>query len=403
MQPDNMLSSEKQTILIVDDSPENIKILNQILRDDYFITVATSGESALSHINSRLNIEPINIAEVKIASKTNIINNLSNSLSNTKQQLPDIILLDIMMPSMDGYEVCRQIKNNPKTFDIPIIFITAKDEVEDEEMGFKLGAVDYITKPVSPPIVKARVKTHLLIKKQHDLLLNSISMLQHRAEILQHKAEIGMLAAGLAHDINNILFVSMMIENLIYLVPDDLKEKSIIIDYVKSTMESLEMGRDICRGFTNYLKDIGEEETIQPFPPLLKPLDMFQRTFKVKLFRDISSDLPYLKCKSSQIKRVIVNLFINACQAVESQKNGRITIRVWSENAQIFFSISDNGPGIPDHVLQHIFDEHYTTRKDGNGLGLSMAQKIINSHKGTIYCSTVVGEGSTFTFSLPVF
>ncbi|MBF0573931.1 MAG: response regulator [Desulfamplus sp.] len=402
MQAENILSSEKQTILIVDDCPENIKIINQILRDEYLITVATSGESALSHINSRLNIEPINTSEVKVASKADIVDNLSNSLSNTDQHLPDIILLDIMMPSMNGYEVCRQLKNNPKTSDIPIIFVTSKDAIEDEEKGFRLGAVDYITKPVSPSIVKARVKNHLLIKKQHDCLRNSISILHHKAEILQHKAELGMLAAGLAHDINNILFVAMMIENITYLIPDDLKEKSIIEEYIKRAFESLEMGREICHGFTNYLKDIGEEEMIHSFPPLLKPLDMFQRTFKVKLIKEIPSNLPYIKCKGSQIKRLVLNIFMNACQAVEAnKKNGRIVIRAWSENERLFFSVNDNGPGIPANVLPHIFKEHYTTRKDGNGLGLGMVQKIINSHDGTIDCSTVIGEGTTFTISLP--
>ncbi|MBF0233562.1 MAG: response regulator, partial [Desulfamplus sp.] len=180
---------EKQIILIIDDSPSNIKIMNEILKEDYIITVATNGERAMSSLE---------------------INNFSQTDPfDEKRPLPDIILLDIVMPGMDGYEVCRQIKKNKSTSDIPIIFITSKDDIEDEEKGFQMGAVDYITKPVSPSIVKARIKTHLLLKKQRDLLQNSISVLQHRTELLLHKAELGMLAAGLAHDINNILFVAM--------------------------------------------------------------------------------------------------------------------------------------------------------------------------------------------------
>ncbi|MBF0413172.1 MAG: response regulator [Desulfamplus sp.] len=145
---------KKQKVLIVEDSPQNIKIINEILKNDYIITAATSGENAISCL------------EVN--------------------ELPDIILLDIIMPGMDGYEVCRRIKRNKKTSDIPVIFITAKDDIEDEEKGFEAGAVDYITKPVSPSIVKARIKTHLLIKTQQDLLKESISILQHRAEMLQN-------------------------------------------------------------------------------------------------------------------------------------------------------------------------------------------------------------------------
>ncbi len=152
--PDKSTVSEKQKILIVDDSTQNIKVLNQILKSDYVITVATNGESALSRLDS-------------------------------PDDLPDIILLDIIMPGLDGYEVCRKIKANSNTCDIPVIFITAKDEIEDEEKGFNVGAVDYITKPVSPAIVRARVKTHLLIKNQQDLLKESIAILKHRAERLQ--------------------------------------------------------------------------------------------------------------------------------------------------------------------------------------------------------------------------
>ncbi|MFC1606463.1 response regulator [Candidatus Latescibacterota bacterium] len=120
---------KKNTILVVDDTVENIDVLNGILKEDYKIKVALNGEKALK------------IAESK--------------------EPPDLILLDVMMPDMDGYEVCVRLKSNSATAKIPVIFVTAKTEVEDETMGFELGAVDYITKPVSPPTVQARVKTHI--------------------------------------------------------------------------------------------------------------------------------------------------------------------------------------------------------------------------------------------------
>lgn len=120
---------EKRTILVVDDTPENIDILDEILGKDYIIKAALSGEKAL-----------------KIAGA---------------ETPPDLILLDIMMPFMDGYEVCRRLKASDATKKIPVIFITTKGEVADEEKGFKIGALDYITKPVSPPIVQARVRTHM--------------------------------------------------------------------------------------------------------------------------------------------------------------------------------------------------------------------------------------------------
>ena len=147
---------QKQTILIVDDEPVNIKILVELLRSDYQIRVANNGETAL-----------------QIASSEN---------------KPDLILLDIMMPGIDGYEVCRLIKNNPVTQDIPIIFLTAKSQVEDEQKGFNLGAVDYIAKPISPPIVLARVVTHLQLKKVRDFLKDKNEFLEQ--EVIQRTKEI---------------------------------------------------------------------------------------------------------------------------------------------------------------------------------------------------------------------
>lgn len=147
---------QKQTILIVDDEPVNIKILVELLRSDYQIRVASNGEKALQ----------IALSEDR----------------------PDLILLDIMMPGIDGHEVCRFIKNNPETQDIPIIFLTAKSQVEDEQKGFNSGAVDYITKPISPPIVHARVATHLQLKKVRDFLKDKNEFLEQ--EVIQRTREI---------------------------------------------------------------------------------------------------------------------------------------------------------------------------------------------------------------------
>jgi putative two-component system response regulator len=130
--------AERQTLLIVDDTPDNITLLSGLLKNRYRIKVATQGERAL-----------------KIAAI---------------DPPPDLILLDIMMPGMDGYEVCQRLKADPQTADIPVIFLTAKVQVEDEEKGLKLGAVDYITKPISPPVVLARVETHLTLKNARQFL-----------------------------------------------------------------------------------------------------------------------------------------------------------------------------------------------------------------------------------------
>ena len=132
-----MEAIRKPKVLIVDDTPENIQVLMETLKDQYTIVAAINGDKALK-------------------------------LALTKP-LPDLILLDIMMPEMDGYEVCRRLKSEESTQNIPVIFVTAKSEVEDETLGFELGAVDYITKPFSIPVIKARVKAHLDLKRLRDL------------------------------------------------------------------------------------------------------------------------------------------------------------------------------------------------------------------------------------------
>jgi putative two-component system response regulator len=129
--------TEKHSVLIVDDTAENLTLMNGLLKDLYRTKIANNGERAL-----------------KIAAESP----------------PDLILLDIMMPGMDGYEVCRRLQADAKTKNIPVIFLTAKVEVEDEQKGFDVGAVDYITKPISPPIVLARVKTQLTLKGAADFL-----------------------------------------------------------------------------------------------------------------------------------------------------------------------------------------------------------------------------------------
>jgi putative two-component system response regulator len=153
---DAIVFTQKAIILVVDDTPDNLTLMSGLLKDNYLVKVANSGARAL-----------------KIAQS---------------ETPPDLILLDIMMPEIDGYEVCRRLKADNKTRDIPIIFLTAKTEVIDETLGFELGASDYITKPISPPIVLARVETHLAIKRVQDFLRDKNAFLS--AEVNKRTAEI---------------------------------------------------------------------------------------------------------------------------------------------------------------------------------------------------------------------
>ncbi|MEA1923753.1 MAG: response regulator, partial [Pseudomonadota bacterium] len=164
-----MLKNKKDRILIVDDVQTNISILANLLEADHDILVALDGKSCL---------------ELAFA-----------------ENPPDLILLDIMMPEMDGHEVCRRLQADSRTQNIPIIFVSALSETEDERKGLALGAVDYITKPFVSAIVKARVKTQLKLKKQSEQLLQQ----QHELQKVDKFNSFEVLAGGIAHDFNNLL------------------------------------------------------------------------------------------------------------------------------------------------------------------------------------------------------
>jgi putative two-component system response regulator len=149
-------NAARKLILVVDDTADNLTLMTELLRDQYRVKIANNGERALQ----------IAASEPK----------------------PDMILLDIMMPGVDGYEVCRQLKANAATHDIPVIFLTAKTQVEDEKLGLDLGALDYVTKPVSPPVLLARVRNHLQLKEMRDLLRDHNQFLE--AEVARRTRDL---------------------------------------------------------------------------------------------------------------------------------------------------------------------------------------------------------------------
>ena len=144
------MANEKPRLLLVDDNPDNLMVLHGLLQENYRTILATNGEDALALCQ--------------------------------KEQLPELILLDVMMPGMDGYSVCEKLKTSPRTADIPVVFLTARMEKEAESKGFLVGGVDYITKPFSPPVLKARVETHLALKQTRDALKDQNALLEERVE-----------------------------------------------------------------------------------------------------------------------------------------------------------------------------------------------------------------------------
>jgi two-component system NtrC family sensor kinase len=415
----SLLASSGHQLLLVDDSPMNLDTLLATLGDSYDLRVAIDGQAALDLIAGGYR--------------------------------PDLILLDIMLPGMDGYDVCRILKADEKTSNIPIIFLTALDTDEDEAKGLVLGAVDYISKPFNPATVLCRVKTHLELKhhrdhlqvlvdaKTHELTEAYKDLKQVHTQMLQQEkmASIGQLAAGVAHEINNPTgFIGSNLNSLQKYI-GKLNEGIAFMEQILKSVDDPEMAAQLKEmkrklKFDFIQEDIDDlitesKEGIERIATIVRNLKSFSRAeddtlkptdlqnclegslsvawneikYKAKVEKNYQ-ELPPVNCLPQQLSQVFVNLMVNAAQAIEDQ--GVITINTCHEKDWAVVEIGDNGSGIPPENLERIFEAFYTTKDvgKGTGLGLSICHDIIQKHQGTITVASKMGEGTRFTIKLPI-
>lgn len=337
MDPDKQSAERQATILLVDDESINLSVFGQFLAPYYQVLVATSGQRALQLVRGT--------------------------------PKPDLILLDVMMPGMDGYQVIGQLKANPKTVDIPVIFVTALTSDLEEERGLSLGAVDYIYKPCHLSILLARIKTQLELKNARDWLKDQNAYLEAEVQrrhqenqavhlqLLQSEklAAIGQLAAGIAHEINNpIGFVSSNLNTLngylrdVFAVLDAcgaaLDEKPLSdqtlqnlrelkqakqIDYLRGDIpeliaesrEGLSRVRDIIQDLKDFAHaDKNDWELGDLHKGLDSTLNIIGNELKYRCtVHKQYGEIPQIYCLPSQLNQVFMNLLINAAQAIESK------------------------------------------------------------------------------------
>ncbi len=349
-------------ILIVDDIPKNIQIVANILkRDNYNLFFASNGSSALEQI---------------------ALNDF------------DLILLDIMMPDIDGFEVCKQVRNNSQTKDIPIIFLTAKTEAESIVKGFELGGQDYVTKPFNSMELLARVQTHLMLRKSQKQLKRSNKDLEQFAYIVSH---------DLKNPLNTMLgflqLIQMDIEN---------EEYSKLKEYI---VLAFEKGKYM----NNLIDDLLEFSRLQRSKISLEFIDLNEVVFRATgLLREIIkekdaqinyNELPTIKSDRMQMTQLFQNLIGNAIKYCD--KKPEITINATQDNQFHLISIKDNGIGIAENKLENIFEvfqrvDHKNKEYEGTGIGLAICKKIVERHHGKIWASSDEGNGSTFWFTLPL-
>jgi len=351
---------EKAKILIVDDALDTVELLRKRLRFEGYDTIeAYDGEQGLEQVYA---------------------NN------------PDAIILDIMLPKMDGYEVCRRLKANKSTAYIPILMLTAKGQIEDKVKGLGLGAHDYLAKPFDYKELSARIKSLLAIKAAREKLVR-----EEKSEALDQMMD------ELAHELRNPLtciggFARRVHENL----PEGDPNKEFIGIIIKEVVRLEKMVRDLVDLKTTAIL---YKESVDVNDLIGEVLEQFQGKFVavgVRIEIDLMKDLPLFTLDKEHMKLAFANILENSVEAMQSvaRKVLRVSTRITNDGVEI--KMADTGRGIPKEKIKSIFDPFFTSKVSGPGLGLTFALKIIQEHRGTISVESKPGEGSCFTINLPL-
>ena len=426
-----MLDSVK--ILVVDDTPANLEVITETLSlAGYATSTAISGERALKRLQT---------------------------------YIPDLILLDVQMPGMDGFETCQQLKADPGTARIPVIFMTALTAVDSKVKGFALGAVDYITKPFQEAELLARVNTHLQLSSltqqlerrveertaELQLTLDQLSRSQLQLIQAEKMASLGNLVAGVAHEINNPIgflsgsihntkdYVEALLEHLrlyqqrypqtdqliqehandieLEFLSEDLPKMLVSMQGATERITSISTSlRTFSRADVVYKVSANLHEGIDSTLLILKyRLKANEFRPAIEVIRDYG-DIPVIDCFPGQLNQVFMNILANAIDMFDDIAQGQsfeqlqahpqeITIRTTADANQVQIQISDNGKGMTEEVRERIFDHLFTTKGvgKGTGLGLTIAREIVvEKHGGSLEVQSNLGVGTEFCIRLPI-
>lgn len=382
---ENLISPD---ILIVDDIPDNIRLLSSMLVDSgYWVRKVVSGERALKAI---------------------------------ALQVPDLILLDIRMPDLDGYEVCRRLKASDITKEIPIIFISAADDVFDKVKGFQVGGADYITKPFEPIEVVARVEQQLVMRRyQQELFAKNKQLAQRNIqlerEIKQRQQAEGRLKVfvhAVSHDLRNpVTGISLLLQSYL-----SNSTENVVLD--KPTVEMMLAS---CTRQLQLIDSLVETQKLEAnnYPLNLQSISLFALTnsvikawspmltsSRVVLNNRILSKLPYIHVDPEQLWRVFENLIGNALKYNSPDITLTLDAQVDAKTSMLRVTVVDNGIGIPKTECDKLFDLYVRGRgaknRTGSGLGLYICRQIVEAHGGQIGVESELDKGTQFWFTLPL-
>ncbi|MBN3886070.1 MAG: response regulator [Nostoc sp. JL34] len=444
----NQTNHQKRNILVVDDTPDNLRLLSAMLTAQGFeVRKALNGKMALTAC---------------------------------QMVLPDVILLDINMPGMDGYEVCQQLKADDKTCEVPVIFISALDDVVDKVKAFDVGGVDYIAKPFHGAEVVLRIENQINLRLLQVKLQEKNFLLQQALDNLktsqvkqiqnEKMVALGQLVAGLAHEINNpisfiygnLQYAGQYVEDLVNMIEVYQQEypkptpkiqqvaKDVDLNFMIKDLQNLigamyrgsDRIREIVLALQHFSRhDEAEMKRVNIHEDIENTLVMLQHRLReaterpaIIVVKDYGN-LPLVTCYASELNQVFMHLLNNAIDAIEegvgngefgapSGDKGELRvenqscipysllstpqIRIHTEVTDlnmVKIAIADNGFGIEESLRSRLFDPFFTTKPvgKGSGLGLSISyQIIVQKHRGNISCTSSVGKGAEFVIEIPI-
>jgi two-component system sensor histidine kinase/response regulator len=362
-------------ILAVDDDRINLRIIGGILRHEgYEIAEATSGEQALEVY-----------AEVH----------------------PNLVLLDVMMPGIDGFATCRTLKTSYGDKCAPVIFVTAKSEADDVVTGFEAGGVDYLTKPFRPKEVVARIRTHLSnqqLVEQQKLLVEQLS----KANAAKDRF-LGMCAHDLRNPLSSIRgLAELMVEDAIG--PLSTEQKEIVQTIHGASQSMLQLVNELLDVATieaGHLKLAKEPTSVVEIVERsvhLSNIEAAKKNTRIEMVK-LSTD-PMVDVDRNKIRQVVDNLISNAVKY--SPRGSVITVLIHADATGAGFAVRDSGPGIPESERHKLFKDYGrlssvpTGGEKSTGLGLAISRKIVEAHDGTIGVENIPGRGAEFVVRLPL-
>ncbi|CAD0226047.1 Histidine kinase response regulator hybrid protein [Planktothrix agardhii] len=371
------MSDHQGHILIVDDTPDNLRLLSKTLSEQgYEVQCAINGKLALMAV---------------------------------QHESPDLILLDIKMPEMDGYEVCERLKMQEETAAIPVIFLSALDDVFDKVKAFTVGGVDYITKPFQIEEVFARIENQLTIRRLQQQLQNkNIKLEQLNQELKRSNRDLEEFAYVVSHDLQQPLQTITGFAELLLALKSEINLEQEAEEYVSPILEEGIRMQELIKNLLEYSRVGTKKRNFEPTDCqeiLRKSLADLHSIIENSLAIVTYEKLPILMADRIQLGQLFQNLIANGIKYQSPNIQPKIVISVQEKPEEWLFRVEDNGIGIKPENFDRIFQVfqrlHTNQEYPGTGVGLAICKKIIERHQGRIWLESEWQIGTTFNFTLP--